>query len=63
MDYISYHRKQMLIQRAEIAQRKAARMKDPDVKETMRALAVLYQNLARQVDELSFLRERARRLL
>ena len=57
-----YDRGKMLIQRAEHAEQSARRMQGPSVKDTMIALAELYRELARQLQELAELRERARQL-
>jgi hypothetical protein len=54
--------KQILIQRAELAEELAGRMKNEYAKETMHALAWLYRDLARQVDKLAELQQKARRL-
>ena len=59
---MEYDREKILIQRAEHAEQSARRMQEPSVKETMRALAELYRELARQLQELAELRERARQL-
>jgi len=59
---MEYDREKILIQRAEHAEQSARRMQEPSVKETMRALAELYRELARQLQELAELRERARNL-
>jgi hypothetical protein len=55
-------RKNILIQRAEHAEQRARRVQEPCVKETMIALAELYRDLARQLQELAELKERARKL-
>ena len=57
-----YDRQETLIQRAEHAEQSAWRMQEPGVKETMKALAELYRELAKQLRELEELRERARKL-
>jgi hypothetical protein len=59
---MEYDRGKILIQRAEHAEQSARRMQEPSVKETMIALAELYRDLARQLQELAELRERARQL-
>jgi hypothetical protein len=59
---MEYDREKILIRRAEHAEQSARRMQEPCVKETMIALAELYRKLARQLQELAELRERARQL-
>jgi hypothetical protein len=57
-----YDREEILIQRAELAEQSARRVQEPSVKDTMRALAELYRELAKQLQELEEFRERARKL-
>ena len=57
-----YDRQETLIQRAEHAEQSARQMQEPGVKETMKALAELYRELAKQLQELEEFRERARKL-
>ena len=59
---MEYDREKILIQRAEHAEQSARLMQEPCVKETMIALAELYRELAKQLQELAELRERARNL-
>jgi len=48
--------KARLLEAADIAEKKAARATEPSVKDTMLALADLYRDMARQLDELESLR-------
>jgi hypothetical protein len=59
---MEYDRGKILIQRAAHAEECARRMQEPSVKETMTALAELYWDLAKQLQELAELKERARKL-
>jgi len=59
---MEYDRQEILIQRAEPAEQSARQAHEPAVKETMIALAELYRELARQLQELAELRKRAREL-
>ena len=59
---MEYDRRETLIQRAEHAEQRARRMQEPTVKDTMKALAELYRELAAQLRELAELKERARKL-
>jgi hypothetical protein len=59
---MEYDRQEILIQRAEHVEQSARRAQEPRAKETMIALAELYRDLARQLQELAELRERARKL-
>jgi len=59
---MEYNREKILIQRAEHAEQRARRMQEPYIKDTMIALTELYRELARQLQELAELRERARQL-
>jgi len=59
---MEYDRQEIFIQRAELAEQRARRTKEPFVKETLIGLAELYRDLARQIRELAELRERARKL-
>ena len=59
---MEYDRQEILIQRAEHAEQSARQVHEPAVKETMIALAELYRELARQLQELAELRKRAREL-
>ena len=59
---MEYDRHETLIQRADHAEQSARRMQEPGVKETMFALAELYRELAKQLQELAELKERARKL-
>ena len=51
-----YTKKQRLLEAAARAETNAAVMMDPIVKETMLSLANLYRNLAKQIEELEWLR-------
>jgi hypothetical protein len=59
---MEYDRDKILIQRAEHAEQSARQTQEPCVRDTMLALAELYRELARQLQELEKLRERARKL-
>jgi hypothetical protein len=56
---IERSRKHLLLERAERAEEIAFRSQHPSVQETMRSLAALYRDLARQVDTLAELKESA----
>ena len=53
---VQYTKKQRLLEAADRAETNAAVMMDPTVKETMLSLANLYRNLAKQIEELEWLR-------
>ena len=53
---VQYTKKQRLLEAADRAETNAAVMTDPIVKETMLSLADLYRNLAKQIEELEWLR-------
>ena len=53
---VQYTKKQRLLEAADRAETNAAVMTDPTVKETMLSLADLYRNLAKQIEELEWLR-------
>ena len=53
---VQYTKKQRLLEAADRAATNAAVMTDPTVKETMLSLADLYRNLAKQIEELEWLR-------
>ena len=53
---VQYTKKQRLLEAADRAETNAAVMMDPIVKETMLSLANLYRNLAKQIEELEWLR-------
>jgi hypothetical protein len=48
--------KELLLEAAETAKKKAARASEPSVKETLLALVGLYRDMAKQVEELEHLR-------
>jgi hypothetical protein len=52
--------KQTLLEHAWRAEQSAVFMKEPIVRETMRAMAALYRDLATQIDELAEIKARAR---
>ena len=53
---VQYTKKQQLLEAADRAATNATVMTDPTVKETMLSLADLYRNLAKQIEELEWLR-------
>jgi len=53
---VQYTKKQRLLEAADRAETNAAVMTDPTVRETMLSLANLYRNLAKQIEELEWLR-------
>ena len=53
---VQYTKKQRLLEAADRAETNAAVMTDPTVRETMHLLANLYRNLAKQIEELEWLR-------
>jgi hypothetical protein len=55
-------KKRRLLLRAEHAEKSAASVKEPGVKSTLEAMAALYRDLAKQVDELEEIKARTRSL-
>ena len=53
---VQYTKKQRLLEAADRAETNAAVMTDPTVRETMLSLADLYHSLAKQIEELEWLR-------
>ena len=53
---VQYTKKQQFLEAAERAEKHASVVREPMVKDTMLALAHLYRDLAKQVDELEWLR-------
>ena len=53
--------KELLLEAAAIAEKKADRVSEPNVRDTMLALAALYRDMAKQIDELEMLRISLRR--
>ena len=49
--------KERLLKAADTAEKKAARVTEPSVKDTLLALVILYRDMAKQIDELELLRK------
>jgi len=59
---MEYDRQEIFIQRAELAEQRARRTKEPAVKETLIVIAELYRDLASQIRELEELKQRLGKL-